>query len=106
VPLPAAGHWSDHVLAFARGAGAGDGCLVVTTRLPVGLTCGAEHLSLGSGVWGDTSLSLPEEWQGAEWENRLTGERVRLQRELLVAEALRSFPVALLAPPASTSSEP
>jgi len=106
VPLPAVGHWSDHVLAFARGAGAGDGCLVVTTRLPVGLTGGAEHLPLGAGVWGDTSLSLPEEWQGAEWENRLTGERVRPQRELLVAEALRSFPVALLAPPASTSSQP
>lgn len=77
VPLLAEGPKQEHVVAYARG----EGCAVVTPRLPVRL----------GGDWGDTSITLA----GGRWRNELTGDEVD-GGTVLVAGLLRRFPVALL----------
>ncbi len=76
-PLPALGSGSDHVLAFARL----EKVIAVAQRLP---------LSRG-GRWGDTILTLPP----GRWRSQLDG-REFAGPEVMVAELLDAFPVALL----------
>jgi (1->4)-alpha-D-glucan 1-alpha-D-glucosylmutase len=99
VPVEATGPKRANLCAFARHA-EGQWCATVTPRwttqlAPVG------RAPLGSAAWKETRLRLPE---GApeEWENALTGERVKAAEEaggaksLAVGEVLERFPVALL----------
>lgn len=76
-PLPAAGSGSDHVLAFARV----EKVIAVAQRLP---------LSRG-GRWGDTALTLP----AGSWVSQLDGRNFA-GPEVMVADLLGTFPVALL----------
>jgi maltooligosyltrehalose synthase len=46
-------------------------------------------------VWGDTGLSLPEEFRSGRWENVFTGETLT-GGSLALGEVLGTFPVALL----------
>ncbi|KQX08542.1 maltooligosyl trehalose synthase [Leifsonia sp. Root1293] len=83
--LPAYGPAADHVVAFDRG-----GAIAVATRLPVGLAA--------AGGWNGTVLRLPEDVlvdviSGREWSG-----------EVLLAELLADYPVALLAPRSVQSS--
>jgi (1->4)-alpha-D-glucan 1-alpha-D-glucosylmutase len=77
-PVAAQGPAAAHVLAFDRG-----GALTVGTRLPIGLE--------RQGGWADTTLSLPP----GRWRNALASGSEVLQGEVLVADLLRSMPVAL-----------
>jgi (1->4)-alpha-D-glucan 1-alpha-D-glucosylmutase len=105
LPLPAEGAQSEHALAFARtwtqnGNPAADAAITITPRLVVGLTGGIERAPIGD-VWGETWLPLTGELAAA-YRNVFTGEIVRpVEQEgrhgLLLADALRHFPVALLA---------
>jgi (1->4)-alpha-D-glucan 1-alpha-D-glucosylmutase len=90
LPLRVSGPKRDNVLAFARHAGS-DWCLVIVPRWTTQLAP-AGKLPVGSEVWGECSISLPE---GAprQWKNVLTGETCE---SLLVADLLNSFPVAIL----------
>ena len=76
--LEATGSRARHVVALARG----ESVVAVAPRLVLGL----------SGVWADTTLSLPS---GA-WQNLLTREK-RVSGRVAVADLLKRFPVALLA---------
>ncbi len=80
-PVAASGSAADHVLAFDRG-----GAVTVATRLPVGLAA--------RDGWGATALELPT----GTWRDVITGAVTTSSEDhgLLVSEALRSLPVALL----------
>jgi maltooligosyltrehalose synthase len=66
-------------------------------RLPVGLVPEADRLPLGSDVWGETAVSLPDGAAGGRWRNVFTGDVMEAPGgRLAVGEALRDFPVALL----------
>jgi (1->4)-alpha-D-glucan 1-alpha-D-glucosylmutase len=75
-PVLAAGVAAEHAVAFDRG-----GVITVATRLPVGLE--------RRGGWGDTSIDL-----GGTATDVITGRR--FDREIIVAELLDTYPVALL----------
>jgi (1->4)-alpha-D-glucan 1-alpha-D-glucosylmutase len=77
VPLEAEGRRSECVVAFLRGGRVA----TIVPRFP---------LRLG-GNWQSTTVGVPE----GEWENRLTGERVR-GGSVAMAGLLQRFPVALL----------
>ncbi len=80
-PVTASGSTADHVVAFDRG-----GAVTVATRLPVGL---AER-----GGWGMAALELP----AGTWRDVISGAASTSSPDhgLLVSDALRSLPVALL----------
>ncbi|RBY86766.1 malto-oligosyltrehalose synthase [Blastococcus sp. TBT05-19] len=83
-PVEVTGSGADHVVAFDRSAGDGNGMVVVATRLPA---------KLAENGWGDTALRLPN---GA-WRDLLTGERVVSDVAGVAADALLAkLPVALL----------
>jgi (1->4)-alpha-D-glucan 1-alpha-D-glucosylmutase len=93
-PLEIRGRLAEHVLGFAR-----------ITKDAVALTIvprllarrGIEDWPLGTTYWGDETLVVVPPEVGPRLVNRLTGERLAVDREALpVAEAFSSFPAALL----------
>ncbi|MGH3624432.1 MAG: malto-oligosyltrehalose synthase, partial [Sciscionella sp.] len=81
-PLYADGPAAAHALAFSRGQARR--IVALATRLPIGLT--------RTGGWADTTLTLPF---AAGWRDAITGT-VHDGLEVLVAEVLARYPVALL----------
>ena len=78
-PLTATGAAAAHAIAYLRG----DDVAVIVTRLPVGLARG--------GGWRDTKLALPD----GTWTDVLSGRTHAA--EVLLADALTTLPVALVA---------
>jgi (1->4)-alpha-D-glucan 1-alpha-D-glucosylmutase len=76
-PLVVDGPAQKHLLAFDRG-----GAITLATRLPAGLSA--------SGGWGETTLPLPQ----GRYRDVFTGSGY--SGDLLVADALSEYPVALL----------
>jgi (1->4)-alpha-D-glucan 1-alpha-D-glucosylmutase len=80
-------------------AAAGKRVFVAVPRCTEGLTEG-EALPLGGDVWRDTAAVVPRDCPG-EFRNVFTGEIVRVieegaTRKIYLADALRTFPVAML----------
>ncbi|CAN5773886.1 malto-oligosyltrehalose synthase [soil metagenome] len=92
-PLAVTGDHADHVIAFMRHKGEHT-VVTVVPRFLTGLIQ-PETLPLGKQVWGNTAIALPAGGQ-ASWQDWLTGKSVAVTEELLVAELLSQFPVALL----------
>jgi (1->4)-alpha-D-glucan 1-alpha-D-glucosylmutase len=95
VPIEGAGSKADHVFAFARQRDR-DTVLVIVPRLVRTLLSAARTLPLGSDVWGETFLQLPDNLAATAWQSLFTGEQLSGPR-LAVADVLANFPVALLA---------
>jgi (1->4)-alpha-D-glucan 1-alpha-D-glucosylmutase len=76
-PLEAEGRRSENVVGFLRGGR----IATIVPRFPLRL----------AGDWLSTEVNLPQ----GEWENRLTGDRVR-GGAVAMAALLKRFPVALL----------
>jgi len=81
-PIEAGGARREHVIAFRRG----EAIVSVAPRWP---------LSVG-GDWQDTHITMPP----GDWRNALTGDEWH-GGDVRVADLLRRFPVALLAPAGS-----
>lgn len=79
-PLEARGSAADHLVAFDRG-----GAITLATRLPLGLE---RH-----GGWDDTTIELHAARNG--YVDALTG-RLHPEGTLRIADALKTYPVALL----------
>ena len=95
LPLTATGDKAGHVFAFLRTLPEA-AAIVLIPRLSVGLVPQADRVPIGNSVWGNTALVLPG-GVGNSWRNVLTGETLdNVNGQLLVAEALGVFPVALL----------
>ena len=100
LPLKVAGPRREYVCAFARRQGNAT-ALVVTPRLVVGLTGGADQTPLGEGVWTTTHLVLPGAREGQHYRNAMTSEVLTVSvgeggLGLPLASVLAHFPVALL----------
>ncbi|MCH7488940.1 MAG: malto-oligosyltrehalose synthase, partial [Chloroflexi bacterium] len=94
LPLSASGKNADHIVAFAR-RNETSWALAVAPRLVAGLSPAGEW-PIGSAVWGDTAVELPN---GApkRWSNALTGEMVEAENGALPLYAvLAELPVAML----------
>jgi maltooligosyltrehalose synthase len=76
--------------------------VILAPRL-YGALCGGGGLPLGADAWGDTAVDLAPLAQHGDWHQALTDERIASQgapagASLRAADALRSFPVAVLLP--------
>lgn len=94
-PLAVHGGGATHACAFARCCG-NRTVVALVPRLYTRLLGDRYALPLGSPVWGDTTLQLPEDLAGKTWHNVLTGERHGAADELPLAQLLACFPLALL----------
>ena len=108
IPIDAFDGTRDHICAFVRRKGKA-WALVAVPRLITKLLKG-ERPPLGEETWGSSALVLPEDAPEC-WLNILTGEELKVipseQRKLLpLASALQSFPLALLTPSKSETSDP
>jgi (1->4)-alpha-D-glucan 1-alpha-D-glucosylmutase len=108
IPIDVFDGTRDHICAFARQKDKA-WVLVAVPRLITKLLRG-ERPPLGEETWGSSALVLPEDAPEC-WLNILTGEELKVipseQRKLLsLASALQSFPLALLTPSKSETSDP
>jgi (1->4)-alpha-D-glucan 1-alpha-D-glucosylmutase len=108
IPIDAFDGTRDHICAFVQRKGKA-WALVAVPRLITKLLRG-ERPPLGEETWGSSALVLPEDAPEC-WLNILTGEELKVipseQRKLLpLASALQSFPLALLTPSKSETSDP
>ncbi|WP_291993374.1 malto-oligosyltrehalose synthase [Candidatus Accumulibacter sp. ACC003] len=96
LPLKVRGERLAHVCAYARRHGERT-LITLVPRLPGHLLGDQQVLPLGTAVWGDTVLELPEALAASGWRNVLSGERHAPASELVVGDLLATFPVVLLA---------
>jgi (1->4)-alpha-D-glucan 1-alpha-D-glucosylmutase len=93
-PLAIEGELAEHILAFARVAKDAVALTIVPRLLA---RRRIEELPLGETYWGKEVRVLVPSEAGPRLVNRLTGERLAVDRgTLLLAEVFRSFPAALL----------
>ena len=93
VPLQVTGRHKDHVIAFARNHEDKWAVTLVPRFLTTVIKEG--EYPLGHEVWGDTHILLPDGISN-RWKNVITGQLLNSNGMLIVGEALRHFPVALL----------
>jgi (1->4)-alpha-D-glucan 1-alpha-D-glucosylmutase len=95
-PLTASGAYGQTVLAFLRSDDTRAAIAIVPLRASA-LLKGSDQPLVPPTVWGETHLTLDAERAGRQWRNVLTGEAVSAANgRVNVAEALKTFPVALL----------
>jgi (1->4)-alpha-D-glucan 1-alpha-D-glucosylmutase len=100
LPLKVVGARAAHLCAFAR-RHEGRVIIALVPRLYWRLLAERGREPLGAAVWSDTEVEMPTGCQATHFDGALVAGRVRVQergerRVLAVAEALASFPVALL----------
>lgn len=93
-PLTVTGLHADRVIAFARHLD-GQTVIAIAPRFFTGLA-DLDTLPVGSTIWKDTAIALPKSTQ-ANWKNLLTDTSVKIDNQLLIADACAQLPVALLA---------
>jgi (1->4)-alpha-D-glucan 1-alpha-D-glucosylmutase len=95
LPLYAQGAAEQQVIAHARQY-EGKAVIVAVPRFACSTMRGEIALPLGK-AWKDWTLSLPSELQGI-YRNIFTGETVKMEGALQLAQVFASFPVAVFAP--------
>ena len=92
---------ADHVFAFLRQSESA-ACLVVVPRLVTSLVSDAAVPPVGSELWGDTVLHLPDSLASRPWNCVFTGRQLQPANDWIEAhggiplgELLSSFPVGL-----------
>jgi len=100
LPMATVGRHAAHVCAFARHDAART-IIVVVPRLTARLTGNGAHLPLGSSVWADTYVLIPERIAAGVYVDVFSGAEHRSTPHeavaaLAVADLLGHFPVALL----------
>jgi len=94
VSLSVTGAQGPHVFAFLR-RHEGMAAVVVVPRLVRTLLEGEVSLPLGSAVWGDTQVALPEQEATMVWQDVFTGAQGQ-GPALRLGEVLAHAPVAVL----------
>lgn len=100
LPVELSGNRREHVCAFCRKS-ADAAMIVVAPRLVAGLSGLSSQPPLGPGTWDDTQLVLPKGMMGRRFANLFTSDVLTASGDadgptLPVADALMSFPVAVL----------
>lgn len=109
LPLEVRGPGQDHIVAFARVAARQHAsepveaerehaALVVVPRLTTGLRSAPFDPPIGTDVWSETALILPDALRRRGWTNRLTRQQLAPPggASLPIAQLLSAFPAALL----------
>jgi len=99
LPARVAGSQATHLCAYARRT-AREWALIIVPRLYARLMGESDELPLGSTVWGDTAIELPQRLAGVRMHNVLTGRDLAARPRdgahwIAAADALEDFPVAL-----------
>jgi (1->4)-alpha-D-glucan 1-alpha-D-glucosylmutase len=99
VPVAATGLQSDRVFAFARFHETHCALCIAPIRT-AHIISADKHLPVGSAIWGDAQLELPERFGNVSLENALTGERIVCGFSdraivLRLSEISLSLPIAL-----------
>jgi (1->4)-alpha-D-glucan 1-alpha-D-glucosylmutase len=89
-PLAAKGKFSNHIIAFARIHG-NQTMITIAPRFFTNLMQPGEYPL--QQVWDNTYIDLPTP---AIWQNSITGEIINTDKTILMSDALKHFPVALL----------
>ncbi len=102
VPLLASGSRREHVCAFARML-RNNSVITIAPRLVYGLTGGRREFPVGSNIWGNTAIQLPQPMSGISFRNVFSGETISAAqdgqaRALEMSLVFQSFPLALLEP--------
>ncbi len=92
-PVDVEGEHKDHVLCFARRYDQTT-IVVIVPRFLTDLVSPGNY-PLGESVWGDTHLEVMSKMPEA-WINTLTGQDLTMTETIMIGEALKHFPVALL----------
>jgi (1->4)-alpha-D-glucan 1-alpha-D-glucosylmutase len=100
-PLATTGERAQYLCAYLRHNAQGQQAIIVVPRLVATLTDRAERPPVGSEIWGDTSVELPDQDGEHSYSNLFTSKRSYAvdrggKLTLPVAEILGDFPVALL----------
>ncbi len=104
IPLDGRGAAKEHLCAFARKTPQGT-VLVVVPRLVAGLIGGSNRPPIGTEVWSDTEIVLPQQARGARFRDIFTGETIKGSLSsadpgepycLPLSAILGAFPVAVL----------
>jgi (1->4)-alpha-D-glucan 1-alpha-D-glucosylmutase len=93
IPLETSGTHRDRVIAFARRSSGA--CSVTVAPRLLSRIVEEGVLPLGSAVWRDTAVLLPDGLPG-RWNDVFTGRDRNGARGIIVGEALESFPVSVL----------
>ena len=93
IPIEIDGKYKDSVISFARMHGP-LWAITVAPRFLTGVVKENQY-PLGTVVWGDTHLILPDN-APVVWREMITGSTLKSERRVLVGEALRQFPAAVL----------
>ena len=93
IALRPAGRFYNHVVAFARQSGP-EWSITVVPRFLTALI-GEDAHPLGTSVWQDTVVGLPE-GAPARWKNVFTHEELTADNGLALGDVLTVYPVALL----------
>lgn len=102
LPLDVGGEKADHLCAYGR-AWEEEVAIVAVPRLCFRLLEREDGLPLGEAPWGDTTLTLPPQWQGRMFRDAFTGRKLAAAGELPVGEVFAEFPAALLVSPGEGS---
>ncbi|MBN1507554.1 MAG: malto-oligosyltrehalose synthase [Sedimentisphaerales bacterium] len=94
LPAFVTGTRAQHVVAFFRSRDATHYALVVTPRFLTSVIRPGE-MPVGRQVWDDTRIRLPAQ-SPSHWRNVITGQDLRASGEILVGDALATFPVAIM----------
>jgi len=99
LPLQVEGDQAQHVVAFERRF-ENTVAVVIVPRLIAGLLGNSDQSPIGSEVWGNTHVLMPEVAGSAGYRNVFAGEKQNLLRSagqyaIELAAALRDFPVAV-----------
>jgi (1->4)-alpha-D-glucan 1-alpha-D-glucosylmutase len=92
-PLATVGTFKDHIIAFTRSWG-DTTVMAIAPRFLTSLIQPNE-MAIGKQVWQDTKLELPPELPSV-WKDAITNQTVESNETLVIGEALKYFPCALL----------
>ncbi|MGV8900134.1 MAG: malto-oligosyltrehalose synthase [Burkholderiaceae bacterium] len=99
LPLRAEGIRAEHICAFARCCKEA-AVVIVAPRFFYALVGDGDRIPVGTEVWADTHIDLPQNLAGKTWKNVFTNETICSiepeGRRLGVAALLARFPYALL----------
>jgi (1->4)-alpha-D-glucan 1-alpha-D-glucosylmutase len=100
IPLPVRGSKAAHVCSFARQT-QHEAVVIAVPRLIATLLGDKKEFPMGSEVWGDTRIDLPENFANRTLRNALTDQVMQVGHGsdgpcVPMATALQQFPVALL----------
>lgn len=93
LPLEVTGKFKDNVVAFARKYG--DKVAIAIAPLFLTSVVKPGEDPLGEAVWNDTRIELPPGMPSV-WKDAITAQTIQANGKVLIGEALKHFPVALL----------